>query len=573
MPGTLPVQQTLPTLQLLLLALLQGLGLLALHQAVQLNYWPANSPTWLLALYSLALCGPLTLLLTLEQGNRHIALRWLIPFNLLLATLAFYTGAQVLSTAEAELQQVLPLFIFTALIAGFKVLMYVQNFSHGHRLSYHLLFRYSWRNALSLALALVFTLCVWAALMLWAQLFKVIGITLFADIFTQSWFYYPILSLAFGLGVIIFRSQIQIIDTLSRILQALCKFLLIMLIVVSLLFLAALPFTGLDLLWDTGRGSVLILAMQGLILFLLNAVYQDEPDSRPYPLWLHRFIYFGVALLPVYSLIVSYGLYLRVEQYGWTISRALGCLIWLLFSLFSMGYLSGIARLRDRWLEQLSWVNVRMGWLVLALMLMLNSPLLDLRKISVNSQLARIEQGTLSLQEADFRYFRYWLAEPGFIALQDLKQRYPDNGELQLKIDNLYLPPQEQQAMSQAQFIAKLQMPNDHSVPDELLAAAYQYASTDSWQLNRLKQGWLLALDLDQDSNSDYVLVQLFNHSHNITLFYQQQGQWQHSAMSTSVLGAEREQALIDNLSQTPVVTPPRWQNLQIGELKLSVQP
>src|SRR5690606_33963620 len=212
----------------------------------------------------------------------------------------------------------------------------------------------------------------------------------FHDLFTERWFYYPVLALAQGFGIIIFRNQAKVIDTITRIQQALMKFLLVILVLVSLLFLAALPVTGLAPLWETGQGSMLILWLQALMLFFLNAVYQDDAAARPYPMLIHRFIYLGVALLPIYSAIAFYGLSLRVEQYGWSVDRCWGFLLWGFFALFSLGYLWGIIKQRDHWLEHLSWVNVRMGLVLLAVMLLINSPLIDFRKISVSSQLNQL---------------------------------------------------------------------------------------------------------------------------------------------------------------------------------------
>ena len=58
---------------LLLIALLQGLALLLLHQALQLQHRPYPHWPWLLALYSVALVTPAMLLLGLRaQGNAPV---------------------------------------------------------------------------------------------------------------------------------------------------------------------------------------------------------------------------------------------------------------------------------------------------------------------------------------------------------------------------------------------------------------------------------------------------------------------------------------------------------------------
>jgi hypothetical protein len=61
-------------------------------------------------------------------------------------------------------------------IATFKALMYVQQFASGEKFSYSQLFRWSWRNFLTLGLAALFACSTWGVLMLWGGLFKAINI-------------------------------------------------------------------------------------------------------------------------------------------------------------------------------------------------------------------------------------------------------------------------------------------------------------------------------------------------------------------------------------------------------------
>jgi len=73
----------------------------------------------------------------------------------------------------------------------------------------NVLFTNSWRNFLVGVLAGIFTLIFWLILVLWGQLFKVIGIDFFMDLFTEDWFVIPVLAVAFGLGVSLFRDLIR----------------------------------------------------------------------------------------------------------------------------------------------------------------------------------------------------------------------------------------------------------------------------------------------------------------------------------------------------------------------------
>jgi len=573
-------QHQLPTPIMLLLALVQGLSLYLLHQSISFDFWPSNQPQWLFCFYTLVVVAPVTLLLSLEKGlELKLALR-LGAFALVAAALGFYAGLQAIPLEQISYQPVLFAFIFSMLLASFKALLYIQQLSSGSALSYSALFLHSWRNFLTLGLSLLFTLAVWAVLMLWAALFKVIQIDFFDDLFAKQWFYYPTLSLAFGFGIIIFRNQAGVIDTITRIQQALMKFLLVILALVSVLFMLALPFTGLTPLWKTGHGSLLILCLQALMLFFLNAVYQADADSRPYPLWLHRAIYAAVALLPVYSLIACYGLMLRVEQYGWSVSRCWGLVLWAILALFSVGYLWGILKKRDLWLQHLSWINVRMGLVLLAVMMLVNSPLIDFRKITVQSQLARLEAGRTLLADFDLHYFRHDLAKPGYDALQQLKAHYGEtNPALALRIDALYRKDMHNETTEQnskdqlQQLLVALKLPDDVILPPALKQALSAWQKDHHWQLSYISQYHLRPIDLNTDGVQDYVLLTYSHNSIEATLFSLEGEKWQRSVLSqlfSDVKSTPQAEPQLETLELTAI--PPQWPLLQIGGKKFQVQ-
>lgn len=565
---------SIPTKLLILIALLQGLILLILHQAIEFKFWPHNAPQWLFCFYSMAFVGPVMLLLALKPGRGKAIVQWVLPFTLMVGCLGYYVGRQAIPLAHVNFDTLLFGYVLTLLIATFKALMYVQHFESGKPLNYSLLFRWSWRNFLTWGLALLFTLCFWGLLMLWAYLFKAIKVDFFYDLFTENWFYYPALSLAHGFGIVIFRRQSNVIDTITRIQQALMKFLLVVLVLVSGLFISALPFTGLAPLWETG-GSMLILWMQALMLFFVNAVYQDDPNSHPYSKWLHRFIYGGVALLPVYSAISVYGLILRVTQYGWTLDRCWAFLIWGLLALFSLGYLWGIFKRGDKWLHQLSWVNVRMGLVVLAALLVVNSPLLDFRKITVNSQLARLNKGAVTLKDFDYYYFRYQLAGPGYNALQQIKDRVATTDpEIVVQINALYgdTDTDNKSGSTQAEFLKAVNV-TEGTIPESLGDRIYKLVNDNFWRARNIESYHLLPLDLDQNGETDYLFIEQFQHRYMFTLFYWENDDWQQARVSVTVGSNRPPEKLMEAINQGDVeLVPPRWLHLKIGDYRLRIQ-
>ena len=230
---------------------------------------------------------------------------------------------------------------------------------------------------------------------------------------------FPVLGTSFAFGLHSFRAATSIIDSISSLLARLIWLLLPLLALLCISFLLTLPFTGLQPLWDTDRGTFILVAANLLGLFFLNAVYQTG-SSLPYPLLAHRALTLAVALFPVLSTLSCYGLALRIAQYGWTVSRCWALLIILLMALFSLGYAYIIIRRREGWPSTLPWINKHMSWVVLASLLLTASPLLDFRSISAWSQFSRLESGQVALEDLDVRYLSRGLGRPGYFRMQSL---------------------------------------------------------------------------------------------------------------------------------------------------------
>ena len=168
-----------PTRLMLLIALLQGLALLLLHQSIDFEFWPATAPQWLFAAYALVIIGPGMYLLGVNDRNKVRLVTYIVPFAGLCALLAFYTGGQAIPSSPSRLDTLLAPMTFTLALLTFKALMYVRVKTADEPFVYPQLFHYSWRNLLTLGLALAFTLVTWGVLMLWAGLFSVINIDFF----------------------------------------------------------------------------------------------------------------------------------------------------------------------------------------------------------------------------------------------------------------------------------------------------------------------------------------------------------------------------------------------------------
>ena len=232
----------LPKSFIIILAVLQAIALTLLYSSIENNVWPATSPTWLVSLITFSMSFPLLMLMTVNKNNIKTSLLLILPFSLLLSLLGAYVGFQQEPQEYVSNNTLMSVFIFTSLIAGFKGLMYIQQFGSSENVSYSRLFKLSWRNFIIFGECWLFVLIFWGILNLGAALFDILDIEFFSELLINEWFWIPTLTLAFAFASVIFRKLLNIEDNIAFLLQTLIKFLLPVLSVISLGFLATLPF-------------------------------------------------------------------------------------------------------------------------------------------------------------------------------------------------------------------------------------------------------------------------------------------------------------------------------------------
>ena len=428
----------------IILGLLQGLALYGLHWAYENDAWLTTLPLLYFPLWCLAISWPLLLLLCMETGNYPRALAAVSLFCGLLALLTIWTGWQASPHGEFAVRSLVVSTVSTLLVASFVALMFLQTFIWRNAPQDEIFFTYSWRNFLVVLLAGLFMLSVWLVLILWGSLFLFLEISFFRELFDKDWFRIPLLSMAFGLGVHIFRSLQRIIDSIAMMLEGLIRLLLPVVVLFIVTFMASLlvmaVFKGAVTLWAAG-GSKVLISSTAFALFFVNAVYQAG-KNRPYPLLMHRGLYAAIALLPVLPALSLYGLGTRIAQYGWTVPRSWAVLITLLLSLFALSYAWLVLRRRDAWTEGLSRVNKVMAVLVLGTLMLTNSPLLDFHALAAWSLFERLEMskvtshapatesqfgqpqtGQMKLDDFNYNYVRRSLARPGYMRTQELLEQ------------------------------------------------------------------------------------------------------------------------------------------------------
>jgi hypothetical protein len=115
---------------------------------------------------------------------------------------------------------------------------------------------------------------------------------------------------------------------------------------------------------------------------------------------------------------------LRVQQYGWTVERiaTLACI--LVAACYALGYTAGalFSLLGGQWMWALESVNIFIAFLILAVLLALFTPLADPARLSVLSQVSRLEAGSIAPDKFDYLYLHHLAGRYGDAALIELSK-------------------------------------------------------------------------------------------------------------------------------------------------------
>jgi hypothetical protein len=333
-------------------------------------------------------------------------------------------GYCFLTDVKSSHQAVWGLLLFTG---SYILLPFVQLSSVGETtvkswagIHYKSLFSHAWCNAILVKFGVLTAFIVWLVLVLWWELFTVIGIDFFEDLFTNKWFAWPVIGTVFGIGIHTAQHHFHIIDNLKRLLLSMCSLLLPLITLLTLSFVASVAFTGLNNVWETGIATPLILVLVFINILLINGASLPQDGATrlalPNNKFLRTLVYVNVVALTVLMLIAGYSSYLRIDQYGWTISRVYLALMVSVMAFYTVPYL-GLLHNRETNFDWLKRSNVLATWGVLILLLLSHSPWINPVSLTINSQLSRLDQQKISAKDFDYGLFYFELGERGKQAL------------------------------------------------------------------------------------------------------------------------------------------------------------
>lgn len=410
----------------LAIGLVQGLALWGLHRAADgVLQWPATTPQLFLPLLLICLFIPILLMAGIGRMRRRTLALWAAVAAAGLAVMGWHEVAR--QAADAALgppfiSGPMPLFAAAALFIGHHLIL-PADLERRPIASYGAYFDAAGKAAVQLALSLGFVGAFWVLLFLGAALFRVIGLDFLEDLTRRSWFYVPATTLVLALAVHLTDARDALVRGVRTVGLMLLSWLLLLMTVLAAGFLAALPFTGLGGLWDTGSGTTLVLCAAAALILLINAAYQDgRAENRP-PTPLRLAVQAAALLLGPLVVIAVYGLLLRIGQHGLTPERIIAFACTAVGAVFAIGYAwASIASLAGRvdWMRPLEPTTLAGGVAALGLILALFTPVLDPARLAVMDQMARLERGQVAPDRFDYEFLRAGSGRAGRAALARL---------------------------------------------------------------------------------------------------------------------------------------------------------
>lgn len=394
------------------IGLLQGVALYGLERARRELDPVAFEALWLATCFA-----PIAALGAVGTLRRVALSAWLPITALVAAGLGAYEGY---AQPEAE-PWVSPQLFLTSAAALFILhhLITPADAEGRWRAGYDRYFDDGWKDAVRLALAAAFVGALWALLLLGAELFHLIGLDFLRELTRKPWFGIPITTSFFAIAIHLTDVRVNLVRGARTLALTLLSWLLPVFVVLTVGFLAALPFTGLAPLWATRSATGSMLAACAALIILINATYQEgeRPGFPPSLLkWSARL---GAAALAPLVGLAAYGLALRVGQHGWSPSRVYAAACLLVGACYAVGYLFA-ALARDAWMRPLEATNWITAQVAVGVLLLIFSPVVDPARISVQNQMRRLTTGRVEPRAFDYGFLHFRSGRWGQAALNQL---------------------------------------------------------------------------------------------------------------------------------------------------------
>ncbi|WP_051555116.1 pentapeptide repeat-containing protein [Legionella fairfieldensis] len=251
---------------------------------------------------------------------------------------------------------------------------------------YQTLFSEAWQLVLKILLAKLLILLTWYFFTFAAQLFKLIHISIIADLVESPPFTFIMPFFLFGIAMTILHQYEDILIKIRTVLLSFCYFLYPLLVVISLNFLLVAPFSPVQFA-DFWYVTIALLLIN---LLLFNGIFQEGLTKSPYPRWFTLVIYILFFLMTVYAFYILKFPLMEIYHYGFNPGDFLLLLLLLFLFAYHLSYSLAIFLSKKPWLDLIKKVNTIIALIIAFLYLVLALPVFDIMKLTAHLQLSRL---------------------------------------------------------------------------------------------------------------------------------------------------------------------------------------
>ena len=512
------------------------------------------------------------LLLTVVSFKQRALWYWMALIFVVVLAMSAWLKWQVEDSDKWRQHEVFMFYGWRLLLMAMLALPWIQYSLHVSReqARYPYFYRQLWLNALTLLIVFVANGLFWLVLLLWSEMFKLVGIPFFSTLFFDTdWFGYVAFGLITALAVVLARTQSRLVTAVQKLLTFIATGLLPLVALLALMFILTLPFTGLEAISQRVSAAGLMSTLTLLLLLLMAIVREPQKEALPYPGALRYLIKCSLIVAPIYMLIAGWSLWVRIQQYGWTPERLYGVLVVVVLLVWSFGYLASILRRGRNPLELQGPVILGVSLLALGLLVLLSSPVIDAWRISVNSHMGLYHSGKIKPDQVSL-YMLDHSGKPGRAALealqkdvafnQDSKRRRDLNSLLQGSRD----PVKE---LTATQLVSKVVIAPGSEKPDDAFwtfVKAQGYRITSCAEQNACV---LVSQDLNADGHPEQVLY-AFGDGESL-VFGMQKNKWDLLAVARLPEGFNKDKLLQAVANQQLGSAPRIWRDITIDGKRL----
>lgn len=537
-----------------------------------MTYLAPHNDGWLFYGMPATIAITSALLLTVVSFKQRALWYWMALIFVVVLAMSVWLKWQVEDSDKWRQHEVFMFYGWRLLLMAMLALPWIQYSLHVSReqARYPHFYRQLWLNALTLLIVFVANGLFWLVLLLWSEMFKLVGIPFFSTLFFDTdWFGYVAFGLITALAVVLARTQSRLVTAVQKLLTFIATGLLPLVALLALMFILTLPFTGLEAISQRVSAAGLMSTLALLLLLLMAIVREPQKEALPYPGALRYLIKCSLIVAPIYMLIAGWSLWVRIQQYGWTPERVYGVLVVVVLLVWSFGYLASILRRGRNPLELQGPVILGVSLLALGLLVLLSSPVIDAWRISVNSHMGLYHSGKIKPDQVSL-YMLDHSGKPGRTALealqkdvafnQDSKRRRDLNSLLQGRRD----PVKE---LTATQLVSKVVMAPGSQKPDD---AFWVFVKTQGYRITSCAEQnacVLVSQDLNADGHPEQVLY-AFGDGESL-VFGMQKNKWDLLAVARLPEGFTKDKLLQAVANQQLGSAPRIWRDITIDGKRL----